>query len=197
MGIDIKISIDLSPGQKKIVRAAVVAGAVIGALGIGIAIAAPVQWGASETLTQVKMNAITVIDAGATSISVGATLYCGTGFGNPTNGYFAFNGAMGYAAAKSLCESSTGCGMSKTAHMCDGAELLRSVQVGKSVPAGWYSTATNQDLTIGSGNYQVLDCGGWNQAIATSQSPAPLGPYWNSAPSAASCTGTYSVLCCD
>ena len=43
MGIDININIDLSPWQRRIVRVAVVVGAVIGALGVGIAIAAPID----------------------------------------------------------------------------------------------------------------------------------------------------------
>lgn len=41
MAIDIRIQIDLSARQKRIIRGAVVAGSVIGALGIGVAIAMP------------------------------------------------------------------------------------------------------------------------------------------------------------
>jgi hypothetical protein len=43
MPIDIRIHIDLTERQKKIMRAAVVGGTVIAALGIGIAIAAPID----------------------------------------------------------------------------------------------------------------------------------------------------------
>ena len=61
MGIDIKINIDLSPRQRRVVRGAVVAGAVIGALGVGIAIAAPIDttWvvtGQTLTAAQLKGN---------------------------------------------------------------------------------------------------------------------------------------------
>ena len=57
MPIDIRIQIDLSPRQKRVIRSAVVAGAMIGALGLGVAIAAPVKFSPTETLSSQKMNA--------------------------------------------------------------------------------------------------------------------------------------------
>ena len=61
MGISIHVDIELTPRQKTLVRRAVVAGAVMGALGIGIAIAAPVDtsWvatGKPLTATLLKGN---------------------------------------------------------------------------------------------------------------------------------------------
>ena len=58
MPIDIRIQIDLSPRQKRVIRSAVVAGAVIGALGLGVAIAAPkYKFSPNDPLSSPKMNA--------------------------------------------------------------------------------------------------------------------------------------------
>jgi len=57
MPVNIHISIDFSPRQKRIVRAALVAGAVIGALGIGIVVAAPKHTFAAGTpISASEMN---------------------------------------------------------------------------------------------------------------------------------------------
>src|SRR5271166_5764383 len=88
MAIDIQIHIDLNERQKRIMRAAVVVGTVIGALGIGIAVAAPLQttWiatgqpvSASSLLSNMnELNRRTIATNGGASYSVGATLLCGT-----------------------------------------------------------------------------------------------------------------------
>ena len=115
-----------------------------------VVIAAPVQWGASEMLTLVKMNAITVVTTDAGSYSVGATKYCGTGPTN-TTGAISYNGATGYAGAKAMCQASSGCGSSATAHMCTTEELARSAQMEIAIPDGWYSGAI-YPVSIGSSN---------------------------------------------
>ncbi len=193
MAIDIKINLDLSPRQKKIVRAAVVAGAVIGALGIGIAIAAPVQWTASETLTQAKMNAITVVTNGSVSYSVGATKYCGTGPTN-TTGAISYDGATGYAGAKAMCQASTGCGSSPTAHMCSSEEIARSLQLGiNPAPGSWYATAI-ASITPYTGIPPMVDCQGF-----TNSTTSQYGVIWggSGAPGSDTCNASLPVLCCD
>lgn len=168
--------------------------------------AAPVQWGASETLTQAKMNAITVLTADAgVSYSVGPTKYCGTG-PTSTTGAISYNGATGYAGAKAMCEASSGCGKSATAHMCTAEELVRSSSVGANVSTiGWYSTGTYV-MDNFSTNLVSQDCQGW-----TYGGSAILGPGWTNGGYVGSggqavasgfvtvtvCSASGPVLCCD
>jgi hypothetical protein len=58
VGIDIRIRLDLSEMQKRMIRWAVVGGAVIGALGLGIAVAGgPLHsWNPNDTLTAADLN---------------------------------------------------------------------------------------------------------------------------------------------
>jgi len=57
MPVNIQISIDFSPRQKRIVRTALVVGAVIGALGIGIVVAAPKHtFAAGTSISASEMN---------------------------------------------------------------------------------------------------------------------------------------------
>ncbi len=58
MTIDIKIRIDLSPRQRRIVRWAIVSGAVIGALGLGVALAqtTPPTFTSGEMLAATDLN---------------------------------------------------------------------------------------------------------------------------------------------
>jgi microcystin-dependent protein len=57
MPIDVRIHIDLSPRQKRLVRTAVVAGAVIGALGLGVAVATPPHTFVPDTvISAAEMN---------------------------------------------------------------------------------------------------------------------------------------------
>lgn len=199
MCIHIDIKLDLTPTQKKVMRWAVVAGTVIGALGIGLAIGAPHQWMPKDPLNASDLNDLNVVTNGTSSISVGGTTYCGTSTSAAT-GYFG-----SYSAAKTLCEASAGCGTSKTAHMCDADELIRSAQIGKTITPGWYSSGNAQDLTVSGGAYQVIDCGGWNSTNAMRLSPAPMGPYWGvppggppgGAPEGDACGNSHVILCCD
>jgi hypothetical protein len=55
------VDVDLSARQKKIVRAAVVTGAVVAALGIGLAIAAPHQWSTNDPLKATDLNGLNVV----------------------------------------------------------------------------------------------------------------------------------------
>jgi hypothetical protein len=108
MGIDIKINIDFTARQKKIVRAAVVTGAVVAALGVGIAIAAPIDvtWigngkpvsAASLGANISELNRRTIATSNGVSYSVGATVYCGS-TAAAQSGAFTFTGALpGYPA---------------------------------------------------------------------------------------------------
>ncbi|MEP7125836.1 MAG: hypothetical protein ABJE95_33200 [Byssovorax sp.] len=57
MPINIRVQIDLSPRQKRIIRTAVVAGAVIGAFGVGVAVAAPKKFMSGQPIVAADMNA--------------------------------------------------------------------------------------------------------------------------------------------
>jgi hypothetical protein len=157
-----------------------------------VVVAAPVQWSTSETLTATKMNAITVIttDAGV-SYSVGATTYCGTG---PTStvGGISYNGT-GYAGAKALCQASTACGSDPSAHMCTSEEIIRSSQLGISVPAGWYSTSiwgvAGSPLSAAT-NYG--DCNGWSVSDS-----GHFGSFWSPNPDTRPCSDSEPILCCN
>jgi hypothetical protein len=198
MSIDIRINIDLAPWQKRLIRAGVVTGAVIAALGIGIALATPHVWKTSDPLNATDLNGLNVVTVGTVSYSVGATKFCGES-PTSTTGSFSYNsGALtGYQAAKAICQTSTGCNASATAHMCSAEEMVRSSQLGVTVPGqGWYSTGTY--ATQGAGPV-VDDCYGWTAAAAGDD-----GAIWSpGAPSGAgdatilSCATTTPILCCD
>jgi hypothetical protein len=210
MGIDIKINIDLSPRQKKVVRAAVVTGAVIGALGIGIAIAAPIDttWvvtGAPLTAVQLKgsldglqaqVTALQAFQMQATangSYSLGAT-YCGATAA--TEGAFSGPGSLtGYASAKAQCQGVSGCSPA-AGHMCTNEEIVRSMQVGVAVGAsGWISTGTAAQYTS---TGRVMDCESWRGVSSTVDlgalwSPGSIGPQ----PNFDWCNNPHAILCCD
>jgi hypothetical protein len=201
MAIDIRIRIDLTPRQKKIMRIAVVTGTVIGAIGIGVAIAAPLQltWIQSgqqvsassllDNMNELNRRTILTTDAGV-SFSVGATKFCGTSPAT-TTGAISYNGAMGYAAAKAMCQASTGCNTSPTAHMCSTEELERSMQLGMAPSTGWYSSGAF--ATWGSMTAYVQDCTGW-----TKQDNGEFGLQWAATqPTPSACGTAQPVLCCD
>jgi hypothetical protein len=124
-------------------------------------------------------------DSGA-SVSTGATLYCGTGPTN-TTGVISYNGT-GYPAARAMCQQSSGCGSSPTAHMCSAEEMLLSAQLGISMPGGWFSSFTAAAYT-----YEVADCVGW-----TNNASNYLGLSWNGTqPYVVACSTSIPVLCCD
>jgi len=189
MGIDIKIKIDLTPTQKRIMRGAVVGGVVIGALGLGLAVATPKQWKMNDPLAAADINSLGIVVKNGHPYSLRAT-YCGktastTGQVTVTNGY---------AGAKSQCEGVTTCGGgvgSPSAHMCTGDEILRSVQVGLTVDDGWYAAGNYAN----NGGNSIYDCKGW-----TSNSLSDDGSFWNSSqnrPAYDHCSSSDQILCCD
>jgi hypothetical protein len=205
MGIDIKIHIDLTPRQKKVVRAAVVAGAVIAALGLGIAIAAPISstWsvdgltlkgadlkGALDGLQSQISSGRFVVTLGIKPYSLGATKYVAvtlTGGGGP-NGDGTYNGTQvgGYTGAKAICETAAS---SASAHMCSSDELLHSAQAGIFIPSGWYSYAARTTYsTLG----QIRDCGSW-----TLSNGQEYGLVWATPLQIDTCDHAQAILCCD
>jgi hypothetical protein len=162
-----------------------------------VVFATPHQWKTSDTLQADDLNGLNVVTKGGVKYSVGATTYCGTGTAT-TGAISAPNGKNGYAGAKALCEASSGCGSSPTAHQCSSEELLRSIQMGVAVPTGWYSALVAGDVMSGSYSYTMADCQGWSMA-----SSAYYGPTWYvpaSGPATASrenCSISHPVLCCD
>jgi hypothetical protein len=119
-----------------------------------------------------------IVRYGADEISVGG-IYCGS--------TMALTGAMGgYSGTKSLCE--TACGDS-AAHLCGAAEVVRSAELGISVPAGWLSAGTwGQYASVGN----FTDCDGW-----TYGGGSILGQRWDgSKPTSGLCNTTASGLCC-
>ena len=203
MGIEIRIKIDLTPWQKKLVRGAVVTGAVIAALGIGVALAGPIDttWivqGNPLTAAQLKSDldglqtqvaALQAFQAQATAdggYSLGAT-YCG--MTAATTGALSGPGSLtGYASAKGQCQGVAACSPT-AAHMCTADELIRTRALGIAAPNGWYSNAA---YAYYPGPEPYADCDGW-----TSSSNQPYGPVWNSSPSQDDCAATQSILCCN
>jgi hypothetical protein len=109
-----------------------------------------------------------------------------------TQGAIQYGGESGYPAAKAACEVAVG--NSPTAHMCTAEELVRSAQLGISVPTGvWYSggvAATRSD------DYVVWDCNRWT-SLETPCSAAShcLGYTWGQAYQG--CSSALPVACCD
>lgn len=180
MGIDIRIHLNFTPTQRRIMRGAVVVGVVVGALGLGLAIAAPHQWKASDPLVAADLNGLGIVTKNGKQYSLGAT-YCGKTTG-VTSGVINDGAIVGYVAAKAKCEVVSDCGMSLSAHMCTGEELIRSQALGMTIAKGWYSNGT-------------YDCSGWRTTINTSNSPG--APLWTEAPNADSCSNANAILCCD
>lgn len=197
MGIDIQIRIDLTPRQKKVMRGAVVTGVVIGALGVGLAIAAPHQWSTNDPLKASDLNGLNVAtytsDGGTTQQSVGTTKFCGLS-ATTTTGAISYSGLQSYAAAKKMCEVAPGC--SATAHMCTGEEIVRSGSLGIPAPAScaWYAGSYRADSSIA----VINDCAGYTfGGSAANSGPAacPNGSAWNW--SYSGCNASMLVACCD
>jgi len=171
-----------------------VAAPLVGILASGVVFASPKQWTTGQALTAQDLNALSVVTKGATQYSVGATHFCGTG-PSTTTGKFSYNGLTGYAAAKAMCEASSGCGMSKTAHMCDAPELVRSYQLGDQFggAGGWFSLGAMIPLN-GSLFNGVNDCAGWVDNSANNYGGTSYGA---SAPLFSTCNSPQVVFCCD
>jgi len=187
----IVIDLELSPRQKKIIRAAVVTGAVIGALGLGLAVAAPHQWMANQPLTAADLNSLDIVstDAGK-QYSLGAT------YKAVTSGSYNGSQVNGYPGAKSVCETQVG---SPSAHMCTGEELIRSAEIGLpisatdggTVPSGWYSSGSR--ATVEGTPTNSFDCKGWTDGVTHTLA----GSYWNGFPNYGFCDVPGPVMCCD
>jgi hypothetical protein len=169
---------------RKTIACAVPLAVVLGAA--TLVLATPQQWTAGQTLQAIDLNKLSVVTNGSSKYSVGATAYCGTGPTN-TTGAISYNGKTGYAGAKAMCEASSACGNSATAHMCTSDELVRSAQLGMT-PVGWYSSG--YDVTNVAG-YHENDCGGWTSN--GSYEAAAWGPN----PGFDLCGHSNPVLCCD
>lgn len=196
------VALDLSPRQKRIIRHGVVAGAVIAALGVGMALAAPIDttWiGPNKPVTSTDLkgdldglqaqisSGRAVVMINGKSMSVGATVYKA----NTTSTY---TGAQvgGYAGGKALCETAVS---SPSAHMCTPQEVLRSAAVGITPPPtpGWLSTGIISDVATNPAS-TLNDCTGFTSA-AQSSSGQVVGNSW--APSEVRCVFAQQVLCCD
>lgn len=150
-----------------------------------------------------RVTAATVVTVGSKSYSLGAV------FKKATQPIHTGN-LGGYAGAKSICEAAVG---TPTAHMCTGEELVRSAQLGISVPAGggWYSSAGDAIDGTSPGQTQPNrhddDCQGWTDnstvnngtTVGTSD-----GPTWikntgvpQGRPFHGDCSTSNAVLCCD
>jgi hypothetical protein len=134
------------------------------------------------------------VSGNGASYSVGATLYCGTSPSSYTGNITYNNGQplTGYFAAKAICQTSSGCGSSLTAHMCTGEELVRSASLGTSLPSGvWYSSGAAAQVPSG----YVGDCNGWTStANAGSEWTAGSSP---NGPDYQNCSVSQPIACCD
>lgn len=205
MSIHVDVRLNLSERQKRIVRAAVVSGAVLASLGIGLAVAAPIDttWvvsGQPIPASSLKGNLdglqqqITkpVLSKNGKQYSLAAT-YCGKTA--PTNGQITNR----YAGAKALCEAVPACGNSASAHMCTNEEMIRSTQLGLAIDPGWYSVAEHSTW-FGCSNYQcassqnVTDCDGWSVTYGDY-----YGMVWQAGgyPRQVACNNSQPILCCD
>ena len=115
------------------------------------------------------------IDFAPQPYSTGAK-YCSATSGS-FNGQLSFNSSQGYRAGKQVCEQTCN---SAEAHMCTGEELVRSSQLGLSLPSSrsWYSDGTT-------------DCSGWTSSTGSApswQNNAPLGP--------TACSTQLPIACC-
>jgi hypothetical protein len=184
MPIDIRINIDLSMRQKRAMRAAVVAGVVIGSLGVGVALAMPPN--SFKTGDKVSSKLInenfTNLDSRIAPLEAKV---CGSTA--PVTGAIGTSAVNGYKVAADLCAAVSGCGA--TAHMCTGAEITRDMSTGRINGAGygWISSGAIFGATPGQGG----DCAGYT--VATNQ----LGIAFNALNAVApACSTSIPVICC-
>ena len=99
-----------------------------------------------------------------------------------------FTGALGgYPGAKAACESRCG---SSSAHMCTPDEMVRTAQLGATMPSaeGWIAGGVNT-----SGSATQSDCGGFTLATAGLDGLTFTG----TAPGRVDCSASLPILCCD
>ena len=192
MPIDIRIQIDLSSHQKRVIRSAVVAGAVIGALGLGVAIAMPKnKFNPGDPLSSQKMNENFIdLDARLASLE---KLRIGTikATAGPSTGLITAPGGLtGLPAARAICQ--TALNNSPTAHMCDASEMVRSMQLGIPIPGGvqtaWIASGARGDFTN-----DVRDCQGYTNGSGTTGGATWAGLF----PDQATCSLFFPIACCD
>lgn len=210
MSIDIRIHIELTDRQKRVMRAGVVTGTVIGALGLGIAIAQPINtsWIAQNapvsasslagnltglqsqiTTLQEQIASLQAFQTQATQdggYTLGA-VFCGTTDSHGVTGSF------GYSGAAALCQKVTGCSPTG-AHMCSSEEIARTLGMGRPIAldnSSWYSTATL--VPDPSSNENIDDCQGWTVATLPD-----VGACWGSTgPGQAGCSVALPIMCCN
>jgi hypothetical protein len=126
-----------------------------------------------------------LLKSGAQTLSVGPC--CGSTPAT-TGNISAPGGLTGYAAARALCQ--TACS-APAAHMCSGAELTWTLQLGiPAPPAGWVATGILAQYSAGG---YIGDCGGWTTASSISAG----GTFTNTTSNYNTCNGSLPVLCCD
>lgn len=194
MPINVSIQVRLSDRQKRVVRMGVVCGAVIGALGLGVAVAAPnYTFVEGQKLSSAQMTEnfadlqarIAVLEARPTlGVPVGSTA--------PTNGNFVTSdGLAGYRAARKLCQDAL---QKASAHMCTADEMVRSAQTGSGSgsPNGWIASGT-WSLHDTAQARAIDDCSGW-----TTSSESKTANVWTlNTPSQDACQVAHPILCCN
>jgi hypothetical protein len=167
---------------------------VIGVLIVGgLALAAPHQWNTNDPLKASDLNGLNVATVGTVRYSVGATKFCGAAM-TPTSGAFFDSGNTGYPASKSLCEKTSACNSSPTAHMCTGEELVRSHSLGiTGIPIGWYSSGVFGLSSM----HQINDCQGWTVSTTAPNSDGATWGVSSPGPGSQSCSTPQPILCCD
>ena len=129
-----------------------------------------------------KLESLSAKETNDGGWSLGA-VYCGA-TGNTNAGLTQLTGsATSYAKARAACQ--TACSQ-PSAHMCTGAELTHSAQVGFTTPSGgWYTTGAN--------NSTDSECVGWTDSTSANYQ----APSWTGEPNSDYCTSSHPVLCCN
>jgi hypothetical protein len=141
-------------------------------------------------------------DAGGATARISADgLYCGATAAVGAT-FSAFDpatrrSAIGYRAAKLLCEQADGCA-APTAHMCSASEMIRSAQIGAfgtvDQNGAWISTGAAQPASNSAG--LLADCNGWTNSSSSARATAWHVVGGSGAGFEASCDSTLPILCC-
>ena len=163
------------------------------------------QIGAVPYAVQARRARRTVDRVGDRRISLSG-LYAGRSAAS-TTGLIAYQGLIGYRAAKAICEQDMG---SPTAHMCNSLEMVNSAQLGllSYTSAVWVASGTmafDIQLTPG-GQYQSMtDCEGWTKSVFSNCDGVTgklcFGAAWSVAghyyPAHGYCDTLLYIACCD
>lgn len=166
---------------------------------------APVSAGKLKALLDeidARLTRVEVRTHGTTAISSSA-VYCGA-TASTVGDMSDLSGFKGYAGAKAACEALSDCKSSKTAHVCSGEEVVRSAQIGITMPAGWLATGAATRAVISSGStdryVESADCQGFKVGVAATGVSNWFGTSWDPtgpAAKATHCGSKLAVLCCD